>query len=327
MKLISCLIIFTFISFFSFSQVNSRTYISKLDTNPEVPIVKFNQLWTLSMPFTHKEFQFHIINHETGHSIVLLPHSKTTIGLNIIHKWFGLGISFGLRQSDEDIRRYGKTKQFDFQLNSYMRSVIFDFRIQAYKGFYRAEVPPAPDGSYPQSPDFSTYSLGGNLLFFTNKAFSYKAAYTRSEIQLKSAGSFNYGLYADMDGAKSPDAFSSLKIEEWPGEFNLLSYHSGGFGLVVGYAYTFVIKRFFFFNLSFSPKFGMRYLTYRLANQKTKFRLIGSGGAIVRMAIGYEGKYLFYGLSAVSQSNTYSQKSYEIKPVSYYGKLYVGMRF
>jgi hypothetical protein len=327
-KSISTLVFLIGFSFFGFPQVNIHSFVNKTDSSNTLRIVNLTKLWTFYTPFINKSMQLTITNHKTNHSIILLPNSKTSFGLNVIHKWFGLGIAFGLSQSKTNIERFGQTKQFDFQLNSYMRSMVLDFRIQAYKGFYRSDAPPDKNDIFPQAPNFSTYSLGGSLLFFTNKKkFSYKAAYTRSEIQLKSAGSFNYGFYVDMDGANDPDNFSTLNITRWPNEFNLHSYNSGGIGFIFGYSYTFVIKKFFFFNLSASPKFGLRYLNYQQSNGDKKTRLIGAGGAIFRLSIGYEGKRLFYGLSSVSQSNSYSQKGYEIEPKAIVTKLFMGMRF
>jgi len=323
------LIISLFFEIIGNAQINIHDYVNEADSTADTRIIDFSSKWTIFIPFITKSNELTIKNNITNHKILFAPNASTAMGIGVIHKKFGAFLAFGLSQSQSMIDKRGKTKRFDLQVNSYMKNMVIDAKIQTYRGFYQKNGKVDKNGSYPKAPNLSTYSVGASVLIYNNlDKFSNKAAYTRSEIQIKSAGSFNYGAYIDVDGAKDPNSFSSLNLSsELAEEFDFKSFNSGGLGIILGYSYTFVIQKFFFINLSASPKLGLRYLSYKRANELSSFRIIGSGGGIVRIAIGYEAKHVFYGLTAVTQSNTYSQKDYEIKPKTLSSKLFIGLRF
>jgi hypothetical protein len=105
-----------------------------------------------------------------------------------------------------------------------------------------------PGNSYPIRDDVRSFAMGftGNYIF-NNKKFSYPAAFTFNERQKKSAGSFTVGggwllfnLKSDtglVPGALFPDSNSTFNFDK----ITLSCIYGMG-----GYAYTFVIRNWYF---------------------------------------------------------------------------------
>jgi hypothetical protein len=145
---------------------------------------------------------------------------------------------------------------------------------------------------------------GANIQYiFNNRKFSYRAAYTQSDRQKKSAGSFLVGAesyYVIGQGDSSlipPDIKNTYFWQSMPYD------RSTNFSLGVsgGYAHTFVIKQKIFFSFSAVPglSFGKAAIYYAPPDTKTTSFSVNAS-LMWRFAMGYHSSSFFAGLSYVN---------------------------
>jgi len=190
--------------------------------------------------FLAKKFLFLFHEYDDKNSRSYMPNNPFEIGLGLsINNTaisFGYGYGFNFLRDKER----GKTSSFDFQFHHYGRKYTFDIFFQKYKGFYMEDD--NSDIEFELCPDLKVQKYGVDAQYiFNNKKFSYKAAFSQSERQLRSAGSFLLGGGAYYTYIESDTSFIY-------NEKNYLKNFQ--FGVSGGYTYTWVIKRDYFINLS-----------------------------------------------------------------------------
>ena len=169
------------------------------------------------------------------------PNSLTTMGINGTYKSLSLslGSGFGFLNPNKDEK--GKTRSFDFQTHLYSHDWVTDIYAQFYKGYYLAVGGPAGtvDKNYYKRPDVKVTLLGTSVYRLLNgDKFSYRAGFSQSEWQKKSAGSVLLGAeiyYGTMkgDSALVPSHISSYYPQQGIQRVRLLELGPGA-----GYAYT-----------------------------------------------------------------------------------------
>lgn len=171
-----------------------------------------------------------------------LPNNPVSIGIGVAYPKIpfeiALGIDAGAKQDDH----YLRTRAFDLQINHYGRMYVLDASLEHYRGFYIDNDTLAYDSA--DCPDLKIFaaSLGAQYIF-NGRKFSYQAAFSQSERQLRSAGSLLIGgtlqyLRIDSD--------SSLNFK---GKHSMTSLQ---FGLNAGYSWNWVITPRWLLNGSFS---------------------------------------------------------------------------
>lgn len=127
-------------------------------------------------------------------------------------------------------KTYGKTSSTDFQIHRYGRKFVTDAYFQRYKGFF------ALDGK-----DIKVFSemkinqIGLEQTYvFNHTKFSLKAAFERSERQLRSAGSFLLGGNVYWHRLQNFEGFDGNFVE------NLDNLQIGAHG---GYAYSWALRK------------------------------------------------------------------------------------
>lgn len=189
------------------------------------------------------------------------PNRDISIGAGFQYKWLGLTFTYKMPGVNNDDDKFGNTSQFDLQASLYLRKYVIDFDLHRYSGFYidnpKKLFPEWTNKDpYPQRSDLTTTFIGSDFLYiFNHKKFSYRAAFLQNELQKKSAGSFLLGAYfsrlqINTDGNIISPEFEHLFSQQV--HFDQANYNN--YGLTVGYAHTFVIKKKFF--LSISPNLG-----------------------------------------------------------------------
>jgi hypothetical protein len=260
------------------------------------------------------------------------PNGRTSFALGFNYKWLGLGIGFSPEFMNTDNEIYGNTDRFDVQLNIYTQSFGADAYFQYYNGFYLKN----PDNfinwtneNFPLLANLESYSFGLSTYFFTNrKKFSYKAAYTRNQIQKKSAGSFIYGAYFNANIAKAPGGFIPTELpDSLSNYYNLDAFYTNSFGGSVGYTYTVVFLKRMYLNASLVPAIGYRNAEFRYQDQNSKTDLELSFAFTARFALGYEGKHMYAGLTFVSIVDSYSFGSISISSSTGNIRFVIGKRF
>lgn len=281
--------------------------------------------------FLGKIHNIELTNSDINKKIILEPNGNTSISVGFHYKWIGLGVNIspGFMNQDNDI--YGNTESLDLQLNLYARKFVVDAYMQYYQGFYQKN----PDDfmhwtndNYPLRSDLESFSFGLSGYYFTNhKKFSYKAAFTRNQIQKRSAGSFIAGAFINGNVASAPGSFIPNELpDSLNSYFTMDGYITTSLGLACGYTHTFVVKRFFF-NATLVPGLGMRNAEFLLNNTSAKEDATISASVNLRAAIGYEGKNIYAGLTLVSSADTYSYESVDISSSSGNIRLFIGKRF
>jgi len=239
-------------------------------------------------------YQFMMLTHTVGDnkSITYIPNSPVGLGLSVSYKNFSLsgGMGFNFLRDPE----LGQTRVFDWQYHYYGRKWILDIFLQNYKGFYTRRE---EDRTIVLHPDIkiAQYGLFGQYIL-NNKKFSYRAAFSQSERQLKSAGSFQLGGGFYYNHVSSN---TSLTINE---QNKLDNYQ---LGLSGGYVYTWVIKKDFLAALGLSA--GLSFGTENFNMERIEI----SPNVFPRVSTGYIGDDWSIGLSFV-MNRTYVSRNEQL---------------
>jgi len=260
------------------------------------------------------------------------PNGNTSIAVGFNYKWLGLGFNFSPEFLNKDDEIHGKSKRFDTQLNIYTKSFGIDAYLQYYKGFYLKNPNDFIDWQndfYPLRPDLESFSFGlSGYYFFNNKKFSYKAAFNRTQIQKRSAGSFILGTYFNANIVNSSGGFIPSELpDSLHVYYNIEAYVTNSVGISCGYTYTFVFLKNFFINASLVPGLGYRTATFQTNDNDTKVKGTLTGSLNARIALGYEGKYLYTGLTLVSFVDSYNYESISISSSTGNIRFFIGKRF
>ena len=313
-----------------FSQENNQ--ISEKDHRDSTRIIDLSDKLSLWLYGINKEYLFSIAHIASRQHIDFKPNAAMKMGFGFNYKWLGLGFAFNMpwAQNDDDI--YGHTTRIDLQINIFTRSFGMDMSAQYYKGYYISNPKDFMNWTKPQYPllkDLSTLSTEISGYYFTNnKKFSYRAAFVRNEIQKKSAGSFIIGGYLRSDISNSPGGFipDDLPIN-LRDTFNIKSFASVNLGITMGYTYTFVFLKNFFFNISIVPGIGLKVSSMHdnkgvvANNNGVSMRWVG------RLALGYEHKKFFLGITSISTSNTIVYEHLSAHSSNIKIRFFVGKRF
>ena len=267
-----------------------------------------------------------------GQKIRLAPNSPVALGFGFNYKGLGLGIGIGLPHSNQNISKYGKTTRFDMQMSLFTKRIGGDVYFQLYKGYFNSNPQDFMEWEndyFPQIPSLRTISFGFNGYYiFNHRKFSNKAAYVRTEIQQRSAGSFTLGYFLNYDEAESPTGFIPAEYPDSIGnDLDIKSFRYFATGLSLGYTYTWVISDHFYMNGAIIPGFGYK-----------DTRLFNSGGEsgteqephvqlLLRGSIGYEHKSFYAGFSGLTLIRNIAYKDYNINLATEQLRFYVGKRF
>jgi len=109
--------------------------------------------------------------------------------------------------------------------------------------------------------------------------------------------------------------------------YNLDAYVTSSIGISCGYAYTFVFLKNFFINASLVPGLGYRNATFQTINSTTQVNGSITGSLNARLALGYEGKRMYTGVTMVSFVDSYNYESVSISSFTVNIRFFVGKRF
>lgn len=233
------------------------------------------------------------------------------IGLGFNYKYVGLNIGFKLPFINDDARRYGKTRFFDFQSFIYLRKLTVDLYALSHQGYYLAStsmVTTAPVGNiFPQRADLHITNIGLNTQYiFNSKKFSFRAAFLQNEYQKKSAGSLMAGVGVHNINIRADSAIIPRDIKHSGYFGNTAFTRSSIVSLAVngGYAHTLVFRRHYFITAALLAGVGLNYTamttgTQRQANDRLSLHL----NAITRFAAGYNSERYFIGVQYINFIN------------------------
>ena len=262
----------------------------------------------------------------------LRPNGMTNIGMGASWHGIAINLSFGMPKTGGRVEKYGKTKKFDIQFSSMMSRFYFDGFLNSYKGYYNKNPEDFVEWNknyFPQLPDLKVSAIGASGLYIFNyKKYSYKAAYKRTAVQHKSAGSFALGIYGNFDDVNSSNGFIP---EDFPdsvkNNFDLKGFSNLAVGISFGYMYTFVLWKNVFLNLAAFPGVGIqRSNLTTLEGEVINSSKIGEQikGTV---ALGYEHKSFYLGITGSATLRILGYNDYDIDLSTEQFRFFIGKRF
>lgn len=256
--------------------------------------------------------QVEIRNPNLSKNLIFAPNPQSLIGFGFSYSWIGLGVSFTLPSTDEDIKRYGKTEKFDFEAHYTMRRFIVDLTLKSYKGFYVQNpdkyIPNWNNNNpFPQTPDLHTVSLAGSFAYiFKPDRYSPNAAYSYSKAMRRSGGSWMAGGFFSINGVESDTSIIPGIIKDnLELNLDLKSVIFSNIGASFGYSHLFTVYKKNFFAFTFLPGIAFQKVTHFSSVDGTEkiYKTI-SPRTILRLAIGRNGDKYYSGLSAYFESSS-----------------------
>lgn len=262
----------------------------------------------------------------------LRPNSPTSLGAGFNYKEYGLAIAFGLPKTESNNTNYGKTKRLDLQMNVYSPKIGFDGFAQLYKGYYNSNPEDFinwENETFPQLPDMRVVSIGLNAFYiFNDEKFSYKAAFVRNQVQLKSAGSFTAGIFGHYDAAETDNGFIPTEFPDSIGNnFDLKAFNTLAVGVTIGYLYTWVISDHFFINIGVTPGFGNQRIELETIEGQKSVKNTPAAQLTARGAIGYDSRFFYMGVTGVTTWRNFQYRGYDLDLATEQIKVFVGKRF
>lgn len=217
-------------------------------------------------------------------------NGNLNLGVGHTYEWFNLniGVNFGFINNDNDIR--GRTRFLDLHTQIIGRPFIINFFGQFYRGVHL--IPDSgrnpPGKPYEQRPDIYTRLVGGTVYFVPNwRKFSFAAAITQRDWQLKSAGSPLYGVEFFWGSVRSDTALLPLAERKnyKRSDFNHVQNLEIAAG--VGYGYTLVVAKHWFLHGSATCGWSLGNFSERTRNQPLNNHLYIRPNFLTRASFGY----------------------------------------
>lgn len=293
-----------------------RWYVKQL-LAPKVPPYDTNYIQnqkrklTVTVPVAKKFYGFNISDLERKRTMRFSPNNYYHVGFNfsniIVTFGFSPGIKFGAKPNR------GSTSSKDFQLTLIGRKVITDLNYQSYKGFYvyntnDLRVNEPSNDTIVVRPDVNVTSFGINTFYvFNSLKYSLRGAFSFTDVQKKSAGSFMAGIYHSHVVFSANDS-SFIRYPFIPyftpalSEINQVSQISAG--ISGGYGHTFVIYKKFSFSIAVNVGIGGQKTYYRTLDGRNKsFKLNPATAINAKNALRYDNMRFFVGVLATYDGN------------------------
>jgi len=216
-------------------------------------------------------------------------NSKLNLGAGASYRGVTVNLAYGFGFLNKD--RGGKTTGLDLQLNLFPGKWAIDFLGSFRKGYYIAPKNNAASGlglvNYYQRPDIRRNITGISIFRVANaEKFSYKAALTQNEQQLKSAGSVLFGGEAYFGMVKGDSSLVPNKVSSSFEQAGINKINFVNIGPGIGYAYTLVFAKQFFLTGSAIGTVDVNFSTEQKSASKNKQTTL-TPGALYKAAIGY----------------------------------------
>ncbi|MEK6781385.1 MAG: DUF4421 family protein [Bacteroidota bacterium] len=242
---------------------------------------------------------------EPDKRLTFKPNSSYSIGLSLNIFEIGLEASLSVPINIKNQEKYGTSTASDFRINTISRRWMLEAYHQKYSGFYFSNpslILPA-DQSYPHRDDLQTRNFGLSLSYlFNSDKFSLRSAYTFTERQQKSRGSFLFSYIISSFNLEGDSAL--IKQSEWStfgagSSAYQMKFTSLGIG--PGYSYN-LVYRDFFLNLTLILGPAHYWIRYTEEAGPVRYDIRISTFQSARIGVGYNGDRFFGGLSLTNQA-------------------------
>lgn len=259
------------------------------------------------------------------------------IRYGVVFSYRFLSVRIGIRPgvTDKQKENKGDSNTFNMRVNLLFDNWNHHLEYSYIKGYYVSNTEdfiPLENGTHLQFPNLRSYLMVGSSSYKLNKDYSLRAIRSQTEIQAKSAGSFMPGIgysYYQITGAQDlilPDG-ETVEREVYT------DYSGINLSLLVGYYYTFVLKKNWYLNGFAVPGAGVEFYKRTLRNNDggdEKFHYTdyylnlyyGIGG-------GYNGDKFFFGGNYNSRYSNAELNSNKISiiPSKHSFSVFFGYRF
>ena len=280
-------------------------------------VLDYTHILTGRLYASTKTNSFSFTDSNTGSELVYRPNNQVNLGFGASYRAFTLNIGIGFKFLNRDDEAKGSTEYFDAQGNMFGRKWVVNLFFQTYKGYYidgRSKDSLGWDvpTTVPYRGDIRQSNFGFSALHvFNNERFSYRAAFNQDAWQRKSAGSWLLGGYLTYYDIRSD---SSLVPSALLAQFDTtLQFKSGSFldfGVMGGYAHTFVVSSNWFLTGSLALGIGPTFYSKQLDTPErvgdSDDRRSGGFHAQGRVALGRNGPRTCLALSYNIENVTYS---------------------
>ncbi|HBX50940.1 MAG: hypothetical protein A2275_05500 [Bacteroidetes bacterium RIFOXYA12_FULL_35_11] len=330
----SLLFIFLFFNCFLKAQTEIRVFDTTNNVYSDYILVLTDSL-SIQTSISSKYNKFEISTKPDDESEVRAlkyhPNEKTSLGFGFNYKWLGFSFGLSLPFLNRDEDKFGKTEQFDFQTNIYLRKFVIDAYVQGYKGYYvenPKDIDPnwTEEKAYPHRDDISTAAAGFSFCVVKNyQKFSYKSVFTQTEVQKKSAGSWLYGGFFSafvLNADSSIIGFSNYYDFNDTSKIENAVIINGGASF--GYAHTFILKKKYYLSFTFLPGIAFQKSSIKAEGISDIIYKKGPNARIQgRVAAGYFGLKNYWGLSVVTDNfifdnSTTTQLKYTLGNVKFF---------
>jgi len=248
---------------------------------------------------------FKFIDHKDR--LVFKPNDHNNFGVGFNYRFISLNFGFYIPDLSKSIDIYGKTRQLDLQTHVYLHKLIADLYLQFYHGYYLSNTDETlenfEDRRVVNRPDIDTRNASLVAQYvFNDQQFSYNAAFYQNERQVKSAGSLlaGGGIYHT---ALAGDSSLIPTKAQYINFFNNARFNrteNTAIGVNAGYAYTFIIRKYFFLTGFLSAGTGINYAVLTNTYLDSKRDRVGLQLNITeRLAMGYNDDRYFAGITYI----------------------------
>lgn len=327
-SLLSVLLFFNFFSGVGFAQINHDTLTLRNQTLQYID--KIDTIISLKLNLNTEYDQFEVRGDNFYYD--LRPNISLSSKLSFGYRFLSFGIGFKPKfihgNNDNDLK--GVSKGISLGINIITDHWLQDGQFVSAKGFYLHNTvdynPEWVKGTDPyiQFPELKFASISGFTGYKFNKNFSLKSISSKTEIQLKSCGSFIpyivYNYYETDNFSKNLDQQSSQKSNN----FNAVASLS--------YLYAFVFRSKYYTSIGLTPGIGFQY-TNLLTRFTTNSLRTHSSSPLYwlkeQVAAGYNSRKFFIGgeISLAQASHSQANTTVQTKATRTFFQIFTGFRF
>lgn len=302
---------FILVLLFIFQDGQARSFRKYLKVEKDSTFVKaYRNNLIVRLYSGEKSHTLQLSDLDSNYSLKYLPNGYTNLGIGVNFRSFGLSLATKIPLWQMSEIRHGETSRFGIQSYIYTSMFSVDLLSSFLRGYYLVNSADHISGyskkfEY-QRKDISSANIGITVNYiFNNKRFSYRAAFSDTERQLKSAGSLLAGgsVISYQTHADSSLVPREIKPAFFPKSRDISKSGVIAFNATIGYAYSLVFLKNGIFTLSYVIGSGLQENTFdREVNEEInrwRFSINHTG----RIGIGYRFNryYLRFGIIRSTQ--------------------------
>lgn len=279
----------------------------------------------------HTEYtRFEVVGN--GFLYDIRPNISISTRMSLSYRFISIGLGYkpSFIPGNNDTKMQGKTSAIGFGITLQPGHWYQDVQFNYVKGYYLHNTIDYDQNwvegkdAYITFPELKTASIKGATGYKLNKNLSLKAASSKTEMQLRSAGSFLPFLfyeYYETDNIKA-------------GQTHFSGQRSTNFDIVLSpsYAHAFVFRHGFYTFFGLFPGIGLQYTKLRTYQDGIEYPAHSSNvlfRLLERAAIGYNSRKFFAGAELTMSQSSKKQHSTSVTTNANYAyfRIFAGYRF